>query len=430
MRPAGARREREDRIPRLAPGWERCGLTLSPAEGFLLSRIDGATPWTLLREIGGLSPGDADRCLERWVKEGLVEVANAASSAADAPAPPAAEAASDPWAGVDERLEIPVDAQRRILLFEAGLERPYHELLGVAAGVDAKAVKRAYFQLSKEYHPDRYYRREIGPYAEKLDRIFKKVVEAYELLMDPTTRAELERSMASRPPEPPPPEAKPSAPASAAVAAGPAAPPPPSAGRRALERLHRQFRIPDAIVAERKGRAREFHAAALVALKRQRWLDAASSARLAIAFDPWNQEYKKHFAEAQSHVNEIRVKELIDKAEIAAHGNAPHEALRLFEDALHYRPHDPILNARAAEIALESGEAGPAREYAERACELRPEVGAYQRTLGRVLAREGLRDKALAAFERALALDPKDAKSAEDVKKLRRQPRRIGGGKR
>ncbi len=434
MQSAGARRAREGPVPRLAPGWERCGLTLTPAEGFLLSRIDGATPWALLREIGGLAPPEADRCLERWVKAGLVVVGSGGASAAQsgpvAPAPAAeSPAGSDPYAGVDASLEIPVEAQRRILLFEAGLERPYHELLGVAAGVDAKAVKRAYFQLSKEYHPDRYYRREIGTYADKLDRIFKKIVEAYELLMDPTTRAELERSIGQRPPDASP-EPKPVAATPVTPAAVPPSAPPPSAGRRALERLHRQFRIPDSILAERRGRAREFHAAALVALHKQRWLDAAGSARLAIAFDPWNAEYKKHFAEAQARVNEIRVKELIDRAEIAAHGNAGEEALRLFVEALHYRPHDPVVNARAAEIALETGELGPAHEYAERACELRPEVGAYQRTLGRVLAREGMRDKALAAFERAVALDPKDVRSADEIKKLRRTPRRVSGGKR
>ena len=437
MQPAGARREREDRVPRLAPGWERCGLSLSPAEGFLLSRIDGATPWTLLREIGGLAPGDADRCLERWLAEGLVIVGSGGPDVAPAcPEPPASDTPGPAGNGLESQLdpglEISIDAQRRVLQFEAALDRPYHELLGVAAGVDAKAVKRAYFQLSKEYHPDRYYRREIGRYAEKLDRIFRKIVEAYELLMDPTTRAELERSMGGRGPER---AAIPEPPAAAAAAldspkpAGPAAPAP-SAGRRALERLHRQFRLPDSIVAERRGRAREFHAAALVALRKQRWLDAASSARLAIAFDPKNDEYKKHFAEAQAKVNEIRVKELLERAEIAAHGHTLQEALRLFEEALHCRPHDPAVNARAAEVALEAGELGPAREYAERACELRSEVGAYQRTLGHVLAREGLRDKALVAFERALALDPNDVKAADELKKLRRNPRRGSGGKR
>src|SRR5262245_37998900 len=281
---AGAKRDQLKQVPQLAPGWASRALSLSPAEGFLLSRIDGATPWTLLREIGGLAPEQADRCLERWVADGLVSISpdSVAIRQRAGAAPKSFPAGERLEAEVDPDLQIPVEAQRRVLLFEAGLERPYHELLGVSAGVDSKAIKRAYFQLSKEYHPDRYYRREIGPYAEKLDRIFKKIVEAYELLMDPTTRAELERSMAGREPEPPPP---PSAPA--AEPAADSAPPPrsapkgPSAGRRALERLHRQFRIPDSILAERRAKAREFHASALVAARKQRWLEAAASARLA-----------------------------------------------------------------------------------------------------------------------------------------------------
>ena len=88
------------------------------------------------------------------------------------------------------------------------------------------------------------------------------------------------------------------------------------------------------------------------------------------------------------------------------------------------------MNARAAEVALETGDLSLAREYAERACELRSDVAAYQRTLGRVLAKEGLRDKALAAFERALKLAPKDGKTAEEIKKLRSSMRRRLGGKR
>jgi curved DNA-binding protein CbpA len=348
-------------------------------------------------------------------------VAIRSRAGADTQASPAGEKLE---AEVDPTLQIPVEAQRRVLLFEAGLERPYHELLGVAAGVDSKAIKRAYFQLSKEYHPDRYYRREIGPYAEKLDRIFKKIVEAYELLMDPTTRAELERSMAGREPEPAPASPEPVAPASPPARSAPKGP---SAGRRALERLHRQFRIPEPILAERRAKAREFHAAALVAAKKQRWLEAAASARLAIAFDPWSDEYKKRFGDLQARVNELRAVELIERAESMAHGHSSQEALRLFEEALHLRPQDPLLNSRAAELALENGDRARAREYAERACELRPDVGAYQRTLGRVLAKEGLRDKAIAALERAIELDPRDGKAASEIKKLRGMRRKFGG---
>jgi tetratricopeptide (TPR) repeat protein len=126
----------------------------------------------------------------------------------------------------------------------------------------------------------------------------------------------------------------------------------------------------------------------------------------------------------------MRAVELVERAEAAAHGGSLPEALRLFEEALHHRTHDPAVNARAAELALETGDLTRAREYAERACELRSDVGSYQRTLGRVLAREGLRDKAIAAFERALAIDPKDAKAAQEIKKLRDSMRRRPGGKR
>ena len=126
MPSAGATRGRVKQVPQLAPGWERRALALSPAEGFLLSRIDGTTPWTLLREIGGLAPDEADRCLERWVVDGLVTVDGSEaeairSRAGAAPGPPAG---GELEAGVDPDLDIPVEAQRRVLLFEAGLERP------------------------------------------------------------------------------------------------------------------------------------------------------------------------------------------------------------------------------------------------------------------------------------------------------------------
>src|SRR5262245_40827312 len=62
------------RCPRLAADLEELDRPLSPAEGFLLSRIDGHTPWTVLREIGGLAPRDADAALARWIAIGLVDV--------------------------------------------------------------------------------------------------------------------------------------------------------------------------------------------------------------------------------------------------------------------------------------------------------------------------------------------------------------------
>lgn len=175
---------------RLAAGRDPTGLCLSPEEGFLLSRIDGATPWSVLREIGGLPPEHVDRCLERWLSEGIVEVA--AGPADDA----AVEAADVGGAELVPGLELDLSVQRRILEFESRLDAAYHEILGVAADAEPREIKRAYFRLSREFHPDRYFRREIGPFRGRLERIFRKLLEAHEMLSDPTARAEIERSFA------------------------------------------------------------------------------------------------------------------------------------------------------------------------------------------------------------------------------------------
>jgi curved DNA-binding protein CbpA len=414
----------EERVPRLVPGWERKGAQLSPEEGFLLSRIDGYTSWEMLRRIGGIAPERVDRCLERWLAEGLVAIEGCSSvrQIEEHPQPPPRTVISGGEVqpgGIDQSLEIPLKLQQRILDFERNLERPYHEILGVGRDADERAIKRAYFKLSKIFHPDRYFRREIGSFAPRLDRIFKKVALAYELLLDPTTRAEIERAM---PPEVPEPAQQESARA--------AAPPRKLGKREMLERLRRQFRIPQKILAERRFKAKQFCDAARVAQHKGSWNEAASCIRLAIAFDPWTDGYKEAFAEILAEVNRLRASELLEQARGAWDQHSGREALRLFEEAIHYRPSDPETHDRAAQVALEIENLERAREYAERACELAPEVAAYHLTRGRVLRGQGLREKAREALETASELDPDNSTARQELKRLRKQPGPRGGGKR
>ncbi len=380
----------DSRVPRLAAGWQRRSENVSPQEGFLLSRIDGRTSWTLLREIGGLPPGEVDRCLERWLAEGLLEVAEAAGG-------PAAGGPAEP--DVDPSLDLSLDLQREILACEASLDRPYHELLGIERDADDKAIKRAYFALSKRFHPDRYFRQEIGGFYGRLERIFKKLVEAYELLSDPSTRAELERSL----PEPPPAEV-------------PETTPQRSSGRVALDRLRRMLRIPEEVLAERKLKARQFYDSYRVAAAQGRWLEAAACTRLAIAFDPAQAEYKKAFAEVQTRVYELRAAELLERADASMDAKARQEALRLYEEVIHFEPRNAPIHHRAAGLALELGDFEKAQEYAEAACDVAPEVCDHHVLLCRILRRAGLRERARRALETAEQLDPKN----EDVKRERR----------
>ena len=60
--------------------------------------------------------------------------------------------------------------------------KDYYEVLGVARGAEAEAVKRAYRKLARKYHPD-------VSKEKNAESKFKEVQEAYEVLRDPDKRA-------------------------------------------------------------------------------------------------------------------------------------------------------------------------------------------------------------------------------------------------
>jgi curved DNA-binding protein CbpA len=413
------------RCPRLAPDWEEQAGSLSPAEGFLLSRIDGHTPWAVLREIGGFAPADADRALASWIAAGLVQVEG------EKPGPPPVEEAAAPapaapdLSAVDASLELPVELQREILTFEARLVgATHHEILGVERGVDPGGIKRAYFRLSKQFHPDRYFRRNIGGFAGRLERIFRHVALAYELLSDPATRTELERAMTDAAPI--------AAEAGADRAAGgereAISESAPASGYRVpsrmenLARLRKSFKMPAKMLAERRFKARQLHDSARAAAHEKRWLEAAASARLAIAFDPFAREYQEHFASIQADVHAARATDLLAQAEGAG---AVADALRMLEEAVHYRPADAALQARAAALALELGEPTRAREFAEAAHELEPGEVGHALTLCRVYRMLGRPKEARAAMAKATELAPSSLEVLAEQRRLRDW--RVGG---
>jgi curved DNA-binding protein CbpA len=366
-------------------------------------------------------PEEVDLALETWLKTGLVLLdddspeAPPASGALVPQVPPAEPLAPD-LSCIDETLDIDASLQQRILEFEASLgEASYHEILGVDRETEPREIKRAYFQLSKQFHPDRYFRRNIGDHAPRLDRIFKHVALAYELLSDPATRSEIERSMATEPQRSMATEPERGEEAGAGGSEGVGYQKP--TRMENLERLRRRFKMPEQALVERRFRAGQFFDVSRAAAHRKNWLEAAASARLAIAFDPWNREYKEQFASIQADVHAARAIELLELADGA---DAKGDALRLLEEAVHYRPTDAKLHVRAAGLALDTGDLESAREYAENACELEPEDVSCQLILCRALRRAGDRAGAERALSIAEKLAPTDPDVAAEQKQLRR----------
>ena len=69
----------------------------------------------------------------------------------------------------------------------------YYQLLGMAPDATAEAITAAYYQMSRDWHPDRHYRRDLGDYRPKLEVIFINITKAYKTLSDPDQRRRYNR---------------------------------------------------------------------------------------------------------------------------------------------------------------------------------------------------------------------------------------------
>ena len=293
----------------------------------------------------------------------------------------------------------------------------------VASDAHTRPVKRAYYKLSKEFHPDRVCRREIGGYVARLERIFEKVLEAYEMLSDPELRAELQKSGVAGSTRYRVESDDRTSTNQVSSEASAKATPAPKRTLSKLERLKQRmpFRISQEAVEERRRRASEFERSAVLAGRRERWVDAAASMRIAICFDPYNAEYKAQMAEFQAQAAEQRALELLDPSR--EQGEMDHrdlsKALEMLEEVLLYRPHDPALNHRAAAVALELDRTDRALDYVQTALEHEPEDAALHSLLGRVRLANREIGYARKAFEAAIELDPNDVEARKLLASLR-----------
>jgi len=110
------------------------------------------------------------------------EPAVTASALVDAPRPATSR-------GVEAGIDLKPDQQMGIDVAFDGIEnKSFYEILLLPRTADARAIKRAYYRLSKEYHPDKFYRKTLGSYKDKLEVIFGKINEAYRVLSDEEAR--------------------------------------------------------------------------------------------------------------------------------------------------------------------------------------------------------------------------------------------------
>ncbi len=210
-------------IPRLVASCDVRRLPLSPTEGYLLSRIDGHVSVIELCLMTGLGHDDVVKALEHLAELGAVTYGSTSPRASVAPdrsdiatqamrslrapiieevraaesAPEPARALYDPGE-LDEEVDVPPEVRRRVLdLYHRLEESTYYDVLGVEPTADKKQIKDAYFKLASEYHPDRYFRKNLGSYKSKIEAIFGRLTLAHDTLTRKQTREEYDGYIAS-----------------------------------------------------------------------------------------------------------------------------------------------------------------------------------------------------------------------------------------
>jgi len=160
---------------------------IGPEEGFVLSRIDGRTT---LDEVVMLVPFEEQVTmviLRKLWEMGAIDVPGVARVVRSPSKPDLPKIT--PQAPSDSGALSSDQARRIDELFNELETRDAFELMGVSRDADAKEIKRAYFKLSKEFHPDRFYAVTLGDYGKKLSAIFQAVKSAFEMLSDDKRKA-------------------------------------------------------------------------------------------------------------------------------------------------------------------------------------------------------------------------------------------------
>lgn len=91
-------------------------------------------------------------------------------------------------------LDLDLERRKRINDLYYALDLlDHYQVLGVRRDATRTEVRQAYFSLSKVFHPDTMFRKRLGEYKSRMERIFQRLTEAYEVLGKKKARVEYDR---------------------------------------------------------------------------------------------------------------------------------------------------------------------------------------------------------------------------------------------
>jgi curved DNA-binding protein CbpA len=359
--------------------------------------------------------------------------------------------------------DLPEEMARRVDSLYARLATIDHfALLGIPRSATRAQVRQAFLALAPQFHPDRYFGKNLGPYAAKMQRVFAQLSVAHDTLANEERRTEYAKTLppplpGQAPPFAPPPAPAPSVPQAGSVpkvaVSAPVAPLSPEAARARQQAFAARLATPGRAFAPGDPSRRRSSAgipavdpqAAVDALRR-RYEDSVAHMRgkqsLGNVHAAEAAAAKGDFAEAArlyraatEHSSDPNLRAVLADTEIKAKEQGLATAIARAKDAEQKQDYaDAGGNwARAFELAPAADtahraslclrragvDARRAAKYGEEAVKLDPHKASYRINLALVYADLGLGLRARGEIERAQALDPQNAQLKEAFARIK-----------
>jgi len=295
-----------------------------------------------------------------------------------------------------------------------------YALLGVKADDKDETIQAAYYALSRQWHPDRHFRRDLGDYAQHLDFIFIQITKAYKTLSNPESRRRHDRD---RGPAPTVSSASRRKPANTMDAPPPSPPNPEEmAAARARQRKRTENRS-KAMQAMRKqmrgrvGRGKRYFDQGQKDYEEGHVAKAVSSLHLACQFDPKNEAYRTLYKKVRREARLVKVDQLLQSATSAEQFQNYREAISLYQQTVDLDPKDGMPYYRLA-LLVKRYEQDPRRavNYLRKAVAKSPTNIEYRLELGELYIELGMSLNAKREFQTVLKQERGNSRAKAGMK--------------
>lgn len=335
-------------------------------------------------------------------------------------------------------------------LWNIAQDGDHYDMLGVADTAERGEIQKAYYNLSRQWHPDRFFRKDLGEAGERLEAVFIAITDAYRTLSNDSARRAYDVERESRPRRSRRRRANEdlSAETLAGAEADAERAPRRSSLRegRAAGRRRRSTRTDDGertssrATAGARGRAPGMSKAMADMRKKLRAqlrrakdlyeegekhmeagavMKAASAFTMATSFDPKNPTYIAAAERAQRAARKIQAKNFVQLAESAESFANLREALANYQKAVEYEVEQARPYYRLGVLLRRVEEDHRAAlEHFRTAVTMEPSNVEFRLALGDLYADLGLKVNAQGQYKRVLALDKSNDKAKAGLKGL------------